>query len=131
MDYLPILDTVNEMINDFGKPILLIKTQGINIDNSKPWKTNEVGIDTELVQTVEAVSVPVSSASEMGFSTTTVEMLKESKRVFLVAPGISENSEILETFNFVESDSIRAVINVVDKLKPADTTLLYVIGVSR
>lgn len=129
IDYSAILNIVNSELPNYGMTIKLISTSGVNVDASKPWKTDEAGVEVNLEYETVGISVPVSSVSEMGFKSTTIDLLKTSERVFIVAPGASGQN--LETYNFLEASGIRSKIEVIDKLQPTDVALLYVVGVSR
>lgn len=129
MDYNLILAQVNSAINDFGMALTFIKTDGVNVDSDKPWKSDLAGTDEASEYEAVGINVSVSSVSEMGFKSTTMDLLKKSERVFLVAPGT--NGESLETYNFLLANGITAKIDVIDKLKPTNVTLLYVVGVAR
>lgn len=129
IDYAAILALVNVTLPDYGTAVKFVSTSGINRDTDKPWKTDIDGTDEDIEYSTVGISVPPGSISEMGFKTSTVDALKNSERIFLVAPGT--DGQDLETYSFLDANGIRSNIEVIDKLQPADVVLLYVVGVSR
>lgn len=129
IDYGAILQLVNSEMAQAGQTITFVKTTGVNVDSDKPWKTDQSGLEVNTEYDAIAVSVPVSSVQDMGFKATTQDLLKNSERVFIVAPG--DAGQDLRTYNFVIANGLLSKIDVIDSLQPTDMILLYVVGVSR
>lgn len=130
MDYNSLVTTVNSLIAEHGTTVKLYKSARVNADPLKPWKINEAGTDP--VPTVVTSGINLGkSASELGFKHLSNEQIKSIKRVFFVAPGTGPYAEDFEDFNFIEIDSVKYTMSLIDKLKPANKTLLYYIGIDR
>jgi len=72
--------------------------------------------------------VPISSASSLGIRAEAVELYKDTQSVFISEPG-EDTPEDFDQYQIVTDGSQEFKITFIEKLKPADLTLLYYIGV--
>lgn len=126
MNYTRVQATALRLIAGAGRTITVVKYSTAE-EAGKPWRTpagarqaHEDSVD------VVAVSVPVSSATRMGFFAQQEDLVKTVQQTWLIGGDVD-----LDGFNGVEVDGVPYKIRLLDRLKPADVTLMYVLGVSR
>jgi hypothetical protein len=95
-------------------------------DITKPWKGAGVGQTPGTLATALAVFMPHKGLN-FGTDFLSEELLKDCTELCLVA-GSAGN---LETCNLVEDGGKDFKVTWVSRLKPADLTLLYAIGINR
>lgn len=126
IDYLKLAALAKTMIDGAGRPVTFVKLNRTPTDPAKPWRGN---VDPRgapaATLTANAVFVEPSSATKLGMSTTTSDLLKKSKAILLVATDTE-----LEGYEEVIDGTSRKRILAVEKLKPGSTTLLYFVGIS-
>lgn len=130
-DYAPILATARELVQEFGREMTFVKFDATPADASKPWNgptDARGGGATEA--TAYAVPVPPSSATELGLQVEDQDMLRRASQILIVEPG-TDAPESLETFDEVKDGTVRYRVEMIEKLKPAGTTLLYFFAVMR
>lgn len=118
------VQTANRLIEKYGREITLQKLSSEVADAQKPWKGSSVPTIEDSLS-VKAVFVSTSD-SDFAFNVIDDELLKRADEVALFQP-IQEG---LETYNKI-IDSTNWKIMWFKVLKPADKTVLYMIGVSR
>jgi len=131
MDYAARLSKVKEKIRAKGRQITLSSLDPDSADANKPWlPTNNPRNQwkTDYVS-VYAVNVPISSAGSLGMRSEAIELYGEAKSVYIVEPG-DINPEGLDQYQLVTDGGQEFKITFIEKLKPADLTLLYYIGVN-
>jgi len=131
MDYAAKLAKVKEKIRAKGRQITLSSLDSDSATPSKPWlgATNPRDPLNTDSTTIYAVNVPMSSASSLGIRTEAVELYKNTESVFIAEPG-EDTPEDFDQYQLVTDGSQEFKITFIEKLKPADLTLLYYIGVS-
>jgi hypothetical protein len=130
-DYAPTLATAKRLVRQFGRQVTLRKLDNTSSNPSKPWLGATNPATTATLASVYAVAVPPIPGSELGFSAIPDDLLKSIEQMFIVEVG-ETTPEALDTYTTLfDSDSKEYRIIYVEKLKPANLTLLYFIGVAR
>lgn len=130
MDYAAKLAKVKERIRAKGRQIKLSSLDPDSATPSKPWlgatdPRDPLNTDST---TIYAVNVPMSSASSLGIRAEAVELYKDTQSVFIAEPG-EDTPEDFDQYQIATDGSQEFKITFIEKLKPADLTLLYYIGV--
>lgn len=120
MNYASILSLVQRLLQANGKSISLTKYASAS--------TRVGSLTTPTTITVYAVEVPPSSLTNLGMSIQQVDFTKSFERTFIATPHASED---LETFNVFTEGGVVYKLKTIDRLRPADTTLLYYLGAMR
>lgn len=129
-DYAPSLATAKRLIRKYGRSITLVKLAGESPDASKPWRgaTDPRGAGATTT-TLSAVGVPTGNVSYLGFRASQEDLLKDVEQVFVAEPG-EDDPEGLTDYHLVR-DGDDYQIKFIERLRPAELTLLYFIGVAR
>lgn len=128
IDYTALAATAATLIQDNGRDVTLRRINQSAANAAEPWKgPADPAANFANTDTVKAVFVPPSSASELGMSSEKADMLGSISQIAIVEPG---------SFDFLSADEMvdgghRMGIEFVEKLQPAATVLLYFIGVKR
>lgn len=131
MDYAAKLTSVKEKIRAKGRQITLSSIDSDSSDQSKPW----LGVadprdpNNTASTTIFAVNVPMISANSLGIRSETIELYKDTQSVFIAEPG-EDTPEDFDQYQLITDGSQEYKISFIERLKPADITLLYYIGVS-
>ena len=131
MDYAAKLAKVKAKIRAKGRQITLSNIDPDSADTNKPWlaATNPRDPLNTDSTTIYAVNVPMIAASSLGIRSEAVELCKDTQSVYIAEPG--ENTpEDFDQYQLVTDGNQEFKISFIEKLKPADTTLLYYIGVA-
>jgi len=131
MDYAAKLAKVKEKIRAKGRQIALSNLDPDSATPSKPWlgATNPrdpLNTDSTIIY---AVNVPMSAASSLGIRSEAVDLYKDTQSVFIAEPG-EDTPEDFDQYQVITDGSQEFKITFIEKLKPADLTLLYYIGVT-
>lgn len=128
VDYTALATTAKTLIDANGRDVTFIKFDQTPDDGSKPWRGPT---DPRAGTTVsrKSVFVPPSSATKMGLTTEQSDLVRRSQQIAIVAAA--GTAEDLSEYQEVLDGSEHWKITVVETLKPADTTLLYIVGVAR
>lgn len=119
--------TATRLISKHGRFITMQTLSATAADPTKPWKGAGTPTVASQVANVPAVFVP-SYGSDLGRTVVSEELLKRVEQIALVAPL----QEGLETMHLIiDTDGQVWKIDWAQVLKPADKTVLYVIGVTR
>lgn len=115
-----------------GRSVTFIKLETTPADSDKPWRGAADPRTTPADSlSTSAVFVPLSSASNLGLSTKSEELVKRTRQVAIVALG-SESTEDLEDYQeLIDSDGSRWRITFIETLKPADVRIMHFVGVGR
>ncbi len=127
-DYTKTAATALRLVTKYGREVTLIDFNTNSADATKPWQGASNPRGGAVVESVvPAVFVPPSSATSLGLSSETSDFVKRSMQIMIVA-----STADLSLFNEVkDADDVRWKITGMEKLKPANTTILYFIGVKR
>ena len=128
VDYVKLAATAARLVSNNGRSITLVEFDKTPDDADKPWRgAVDPRISPESTKVVSGVFVEPSSAVRLGMSSEVDDLLKRSSQIIIVA-----STDDLEVYNeVIDTDTKRWKIVGMEKLKPADTTLLYFIGVAR
>lgn len=130
IDYAALATTAQELIDELGRTITIIRFDQDPDDADEPWNgaANPRGTpDASL--TTGAVFVEPSSATKLGMRAIPEDILKRLSAIAIVAPGPT-NTFDLATANEIIDGSLRQKVLIVDTLKPAAVALLYFLGVA-
>lgn len=127
-DYSTNLATAKRLVQKFGRQVTLVKLDASTPDVDKPWLQQEDPTATPAASTeVYVAAVPPSSAVALGLSTSQADLLKSVEQIFIAEPGDAP----LEQHHVLVDGGVEYKIKFLEKLRPAETTLLYFIGVGR
>jgi len=125
MDYAEIATDVVTLIVDAGRDVTIVRYRQTPADASKPWRgPTDPTTTPDATTTVRAVA----AASGLGFKALDKDLMKRASEFYLVGPGATFD---LTTANEVIDGGVHKRIEFVELLKPANTVLLYIVGVSR
>jgi hypothetical protein len=128
IDYTEMASVAQELIDDNGRDVTIIRFGQTPADSNKPWKGNTTPRATpDATDTVKGCFVPLAG-SGLGIDTIDSDILKRTEEVCLVGPGATFD---LRTADEVQDGSVYKKVTFVQMLKPADTVLMYYIGVER
>lgn len=131
-DYAKLADRARTLIQEFGRRVTFVRFSEQVQDVTKPWR-GASDPRQSLAEEFEtsAVFVEPSSATQLGMQTAVLDLLARSKQILIVAPGASLERELEEFQEVIDSDDSRWKVMGLEKLRPAETTLLYFVGVAR
>lgn len=127
-DYSGLRATAQRLVENFGRPVTFVLFEDDPADPAKPWRgAADPRSPAESEIAGSAVAVPPSSASQLGLRVDHVDFVKRSDQILIAfaETDIEEYDEVLD------SDGVRYKIEGVEKLRPAETTLLFFVGVRR
>jgi len=130
VDYARMAEVARKLIADNGREIIIRKLQTTASDPNKPWRGNTnpdvsgAGLDPV---TLDAVAVPPSSASDLGFKIMSPDLILNASNIYIAAPPESE-ADLSEHTEVKDGDRVYRITKL-DVLRPANTTLLYFIMV--
>lgn len=130
MDYAKLLATAKRLLQKNGKQITLSMLDDAAGATGKPWLAVTNPRDPDVVDSIQvyAINVPVSAGASMGIRTDSIELSKNIKSFYIAEPG-TETPDNFDQYQLLTDGSQELKIAFIEKLKPADTALLYYIGV--
>ena len=131
MDYTELLSTSKELIKTFGKIITLLKYNQTPTDSDKPWAGNILPTTTPSFSfNLYGVLIPISSKTSLGALSSNTDLSYNRNNTYIVEPS-EQTPDILQDATILIDSGIEYKIKSIDKLKPANTVLLYYVEVSR
>lgn len=128
IDYDEILETVHELVQGSGRLVTFQKASSTPPDGSKPWRGPVAPLSPPaLSEALYAVAVPPTSLDALGLRTISDDLVKRCREILIVEPGTND----LSSFTHVVDEGRTYSFEFVEKLRPADTTLLFYVGVAR
>jgi len=128
IDYVEMAAVAQELIDDNGRDVTLIRFKQAPADANKPWEGPDNPRTTpDATTTVKGCFVPLAG-SGLGKDTLDADILKRTNEVCLIGPGAGFD---LATADELIDNSIYKKITFVKTLKPAATVLLYYVGIER
>ena len=125
-NYAAIVPRVRAKIKAYGRAVTFSKRSATSAPSNDPLAGPQGG---DVISTsVDAVFVPITGLASLGIATTKIEAFKTSEQVALLPPATFDYAE--QQF-LIDNDGSVWKINIIDMLKPAETALLFYIGVSR
>lgn len=131
VDFTRLAETAKRLIDENGRSIKIIKLNQTPDDNAKPWRGNDNSrtspadeIDTK------GVFVDIAGLASLGNITVDEELIKRSE-MFVILNAIDFGSSQGEDFEEVQDNNISWKIEGVRKLQPADTTVMYYMGLRK
>ena len=121
------------LVSANGRNVVFVKLSQQTDDPTKPWRGVTDARTTPLAQaTVPMVTVPPSSASQLGLSTVYENLLARTDQIGIAAPGGASNDDLAEFNEIVDQDGSRWKIEFVETLNPAGAVrIVYFIGLRR
>lgn len=131
VDYDAIAATARALVEANGRQVTLRAFNNTPSDGAKPWRgnTNPVAAPSASA-TPYGVAVPPSSATSLGMSTQDNDLVKRSEQIFIITPVGGETLDYSDMNELVDGTVPYRIVGV-EKLRPANVTLLYFIGVAR
>jgi hypothetical protein len=123
IDYAELAAIATDLIAEAGREVTIIRFQQAPDDAAKPWRGPADPRGTPDA-TDDVVAAFVSPSAKFIDS----DLIKRSQAACLVGPGANFD---LATANEVIDGDTHWRITAVEVVKPGDTILLYIIGVSR
>lgn len=125
-DYSGLAATAVELIQKYGRQIVLVKYDQTPASGSEPWRGAADPRATAATASIYGVFVPLVSREELG-EIDSGELFKDSEVLLIAEPGV-DYPETLDTFNEIVDGTTRYAIKVAQRLKPGNTTLIYFFG---
>ncbi len=127
VNYSKLATTAQRLIESNGKVVTLVQINTTPADVAKPWRgsADPRSIPTALLE-VNAVLVS-PSGNGLGLNIEISDFLKRCKKVAIV----SSTADLSIYNELVEADNTQWKIEGIEVLKPANTILLYYLGLSR
>ena len=125
-------DLARRLVAARGREVSFIKLNATPADPAKPWRgaANPRAAPGDTAS-VPSVFVPPSSASQLGLSTVSEELLRRSTQIAICAPGSSSTDNLEEFDEVVDKDGSRWKITFVETLRPADVRIVYFVGLAQ
>lgn len=123
LDYDALALQVSTLLEQLGRDMTFVFTAEPTVPSSMPWRDQEV----ETTASGHGVAVPPSSASQLGFTATNAEWVKRSEQIIIAYSA----TDISFCTKIVDSDGSEWRVQGVEKLQPAETRLLFFLGVVR
>lgn len=127
--YDEMLETVQELLEEFGRDITLIKFGQDPAVVGKPWNDRDVSGDTSIV--IRAAIVPPSATKNFGIQSLgsgvrQADLFAISEKIFIVEgpTDVTDYDQVLDNGEYY-------FIKVSQTLEPGDTLLLSYLGVRR
>lgn len=131
IDYAAIAATACALVEANGRQVTLRRFNTTPSDGAKPWRGNTNPVAAPAASaTPYGVAVPPSSATSLGMSTQDNDLVKRSEQIFIITPVNGETEDYSTMNELVDGTEPYRVVGV-EKLRPADVTLLYFVGVAR
>lgn len=126
--YTEMAAVAQELIDENGRDVTVIRFKQAPADASKPWEgPDDPRTTPDATDIVKGCFVPVSG-SGLGKETIDADALKRTGDVCLIGPGAGFD---LATADELIDGSVHKKITFVQTLKPATTVLIYYVGVER
>lgn len=130
VDYVTLATTARRLVNANGKPAVFNQFEATPSNASRPWRGNDTPRNPPSgVVNGDAVSVPPSSATQLGIATEDDDFVKRADAILIAVTD--EGSEDIDNFDEVVLEGVSWAINGVQKLRPATVTLVYFVSVRR
>jgi hypothetical protein len=132
VDYAALAATARALVEANGRQVTLRRLEDAPSDVSKPWRgAANPASPADATATPFGVAVPPSSATALGMSTQDNDLVKRSQQIFIITPAEGETQDYSTFHELVDDDGEPYRIVGVEKLRPAQVTLLYFVGVAR
>jgi len=125
MDYAELATLAQELIDDAGRDVTIVRFKQSANDSAKPWQGP--GSPTTVPNATATVKA-VMAAQGLGFKGMDQDLMKKAEQFCLVGPTAGFD---LATANAVIDGSTHWRVLFIEMLKPADTVLLYIMGLGR
>lgn len=131
VDYNALAATARGLVEANGRQVTLRKLATTPADANKPWRGAASPAGAPAAQAAPyGVAVPPSSAVALGMSTKDTDLVKRSEQIFILTPVEGETLDYSTMTELVDGTEPYRIV-AVEKLRPADVTLLYFVGVAR
>jgi hypothetical protein len=131
IDYAAVAATARALVEANGRQVTLRRFNTTASDAGKPWRGNTNPVAAPAASaTPYGVAVPPSSATSLGMSTQDNDLVKRSEQIFIITPVGGETEDYSTMNELVDGTEPYRIVGV-EKLRPADVTLLYFVGVVR
>jgi hypothetical protein len=130
-DYAPILADAQALVAEFGRPVVFVRLDRSPADAAKPWRSStdpRAAVDATVAVNIVQVD-PRTSDEELGFKAVADGAIDRDVRAYIAAPPAG--GQALDTFDEVLDGVERFKIRSVGVLRPATTTLLYIVRCER
>ena len=129
-DYSAQIATAKRLIRLMGRQVTLELLSAGPADAAKPWRGPAAEDLVASSVQVYAAAVPPSGAAALGLSAKSNDMVKDLEQILIAEPG-EDDPENLETYHRVLEGDVVWRILFVEKLRPAEQTILYFVGIGR
>lgn len=129
-NYANLAATASRLIQSAGISRTVIVAGSNSPDGSKPWLAPGAprGADAELSITISGVQVPLTDGAALGLRKLDDDLKKRTQAVFLFEPPAFGD---LGRASIVRDPDGDWRVTFIDRLRPADVTLLYFVGARR
>jgi len=130
VDYTALQATARDLVNQAGRPVTFVQLEETPSDANEPWRGAVAPrAAANLEVSGDAVAVPPSSATQLGFSSTNEDFVQRAEQILIAV--VDAGQPDIDEFDEVIDGATRWKINAVEKLQPAGTSLLFFVSVRR
>lgn len=127
VDYVRLAATAKRLVEANGRDLSFVRLAETPTDPAEPWRGKTAPREAATVVLGSGVAVPPSSATTLGIHVMDDHFLKRSDQILICVA-----EEEIDNFDeVIDEGSTVWKIEGVEKLRPAETTLLYFVGVKR
>jgi hypothetical protein len=128
LNYTALAAKATTLVANAGRAITFVRLEETPTDSAKPWRgATDSRSPPDATQPANGVAVEPSSVVALGIATVDTDFIKRAEQIFIVTPAADD----LDTYDELIDGATRWRINEVQKLRPADVTLLYFVSVRR
>ncbi len=132
VDYTRLANTAQRLIDKNGRAITIVKLSRVNDDPNFPWRGNETP-RVSVNDTISTIGVFVEpySLARFGFLSSDDELIKRAEQVVMVSGNGTSQKDLSLFDEIIDFDNTRWKIDRTNRLRPAENTLIYALGVKR
>lgn len=131
VDYVKSLATAKRLIQEAGRQVTILQLASTSAEPTQPWASPTTPRATPDASTmVYAVAVPPSSAQQLGLGVVAEDLMARVSQILICEPG-TDDPDNLHLYHIVQDGGHDHKIVFAERLRPADTTLLYYLGLER
>jgi len=130
-DYNKIAETALKLIKESGRQVTFLKFDDTPDNAAKPWakntdlRTGSASVSTKLF----AISVHPTDINVLGIRIRNEDLMSNLREILIVAPGKDFQGDLAE-YQELDDGTHRFRISFMERLKPANTTVLWYAGVT-
>ena len=129
VDYAHFINLAQRLISENGREVTLLSFDSALSDTDQPWLgSGDPRNNPDSVLVTEAVFVPPSGASNLGFAVEVSDLLKTFDQIMIVSIGAQRDPT---QYNEVVDGTTNWKIQAIQVLRPGPSTVLVFMGLVR